>query len=167
MTPNPNVRYLGHLPGGNPVQAHSAGEHYPFVIAAVENDTGARWYEVTGPGIPRLRCETHVDALYTANRLRVLQTNDDAWAHEIEQACTCAGTKLLNVQASLRKYCSQALGGRHKFAELTPAERVAAIHYVGAVRRQANVGLPMHLARGARPSFPTWLAVCAARANQH
>lgn len=166
MTPNPNVRYLGHLPGGNPVQAHSAGEHYPFVIAAVENGTGARWYEVTGPGTPRLRFEQHGDAYVAARRLAILRQNEDAWAFEIEQACTCAGMKLFNVQAALRKYCAQALGGRHKFAELTPAERVAAIHYVGAVRRQANNRLPLGV-RSSAPSFATWFAHAAARANQN
>lgn len=166
MPANPNVRYLGHLPGGNPVQAHSAGEHYPFVIAAVENGTGARWYEVTGPGTPRLRFEQHGDAYVAARRLAILRQDEDGWAHEIEQACTCAGTKLLNVQAALRKYCAQALGGRHKFAELTPAERVAAIHYVGAVRRRANNRLPLGV-RSSAPSFATWFAHAAARANQN
>lgn len=166
MTPNPNVRYLGHLPGGNPVQAHSAGEHYPFVIAAVENGAGSRWYEVTGPGTPRLRFEQHGDAYVAARRLALLGLHEDAWAFEIEQACTCAGMKLFNVQASLRKYCAQALGGRHKFAELTPPERVAAIHYVGAVRRQANNRLPLGV-RSSAPLFSVWVATAAARANQN
>ena len=38
----------GHLPNGNPVQRHSAGEHYPYVIVVVESPAERR-YEVIGP----------------------------------------------------------------------------------------------------------------------
>lgn len=45
----------GHLPNGNPVQRHSAGEHYPYVIVVVESRPHprmdpVRWYDVVGPG---------------------------------------------------------------------------------------------------------------------
>lgn len=43
----------GHLPNGNPVQRHSAGEHYPYVIEVRENPRidgrYFRSYVVTGP----------------------------------------------------------------------------------------------------------------------
>ena len=42
---------LGHLPNGNPVQRHSAGEHYPYVIAVVGRAGLYRYYELSGPGI--------------------------------------------------------------------------------------------------------------------
>ena len=44
----------GHLPNGNPVQRHRAGEHYPYVIVVVESRPHprmdpVRWYDVVGP----------------------------------------------------------------------------------------------------------------------
>jgi len=38
----------GHLPNGNPVQRHSAGEHYPYVIVVLASPA-CRWYQVVGP----------------------------------------------------------------------------------------------------------------------
>lgn len=39
----------GHRPGGDPVQQHSAGDLYPFVIAVHESPAYGRRYEVLGP----------------------------------------------------------------------------------------------------------------------
>lgn len=57
--------YLGHRPGGDPVQRHSAGEFYPFVIAVDENPIGGRWYTVLGP---RLRSGWRFHAAEDAER---------------------------------------------------------------------------------------------------
>lgn len=45
--------YQGHLPAGNPVQRHSAGDHYPYVIEVWERPQASisRYYGVIGPGI--------------------------------------------------------------------------------------------------------------------
>lgn len=45
------IAQRGHRPGGDPVQQHSAGDLYPFVIAVLEEngDPRTRRYEVLGP----------------------------------------------------------------------------------------------------------------------
>lgn len=63
----------GHLPNGNPVQRHSAGEHYPYVIGVIESSPhprlpGCRWYEVVGPGLFPLRFATNEEAENCARR---------------------------------------------------------------------------------------------------
>lgn len=152
------VRYLGHLPGSG-VQAHSAGEHFPYVIAVVESH-GDRWFEVTGPGIPALRCETSGDAVYAARRLAIVSKSDEAWAFDIERVSTCAGTKVGDVVEGLKFICGAAFEGRSRFDELTPRERVYALYYAGVARRIVHRSLPI-----GQPPFAAWLAVCAQRAK--
>ena len=43
--------YTGHRPGGDPVQEHSAGDLYPYVIAVVESPERGREYEIVGPKV--------------------------------------------------------------------------------------------------------------------
>lgn len=38
------TKYQGHLPNGNPVQQHSAGEYYPMVLFQRGLDADARYY---------------------------------------------------------------------------------------------------------------------------
>lgn len=38
------TEYQGHLPNGNPVQQHSAGEYYPMVLFQRGLDADARYY---------------------------------------------------------------------------------------------------------------------------
>lgn len=54
----------GHLPSGNPVQRHSAGGTYPYVLVAVESSQWAgRCWRVIGPGTSgRVSFPTHRDA---------------------------------------------------------------------------------------------------------
>lgn len=40
-----------HLPNGDPVQQHSAGDHYPYVIEVRETNGRARRYRVIGPNL--------------------------------------------------------------------------------------------------------------------
>lgn len=42
---------MAHLADNAGIQAHSAGNHFPYVIEIVERD-GERRYCVTGPGLP-------------------------------------------------------------------------------------------------------------------
>lgn len=42
--PTSTTEYQGHLPDGNPVQQHSAGEYYPMVLFQRGLDADARYY---------------------------------------------------------------------------------------------------------------------------
>lgn len=42
--PTSTIEYQGHLPDGNPVQQHSAGEYYPMVLFQRGLDADTRYY---------------------------------------------------------------------------------------------------------------------------
>lgn len=42
--PNLTTEYQGHLPDGNPVQQHSAGEYYPMVLFQRGLDADTKYY---------------------------------------------------------------------------------------------------------------------------
>lgn len=51
--PSNSATYLGHLPNGNPVQAHSADEFYArfgLVMVCIESKTGRRLWQATQNG---------------------------------------------------------------------------------------------------------------------
>lgn len=151
------MSYQGHLSGGNPVQRHSAGEHYPYVIAVVERDGGlVRWYEVTGPGTPALAFESDAAAVRVARRLATLINNEDAWAFEVEQAGYISQQRQPQVIATVADWAKVHLDGRVRYADLSAGERAMTLLWYGRARsslRRAAFGAQVFaddLARAAR-----------------
>lgn len=129
------VKYLGHLPGGNPVQAHSAGDHYPYVITVVdahdEADSALRWYEVSGPGlIHGLVFWTDREATSAARMLATCTASEDAWSFAIE----CAGRLGDVVLLAVRDYVRERVKGDLRFGEMTRGQRASALILWGHAR---------------------------------
>lgn len=164
ITPSAEVKYLGHLPDGSGVQAHSAGEHYPYVIAVVDLtpvDDGQpmRWYEVTGPGLQAggLAFWTDKDATVAARRLKTCGENEDAWSFEIERAGRLGDLILERVFDYVRDRVPNLL-----FSQMTPGQRISALLLWGHARVICGPKGPA--VAGSRPSFCEEIARAEVRA---
>lgn len=141
------MSYQGHLPGSG-VQVHSAGPAYPFIVAVVETDGDKRTrrYQVSGPGLSSanivLEFADEREADGVAGRLAVLIENEDAWAFEIERALKIGDVRLMSLVSALRAWVPAVTGGRTAFADLTPAERVEVLLWLGNRRRTMLGGRP-------------------------
>lgn len=148
ITSRGEVKYLGHLPDGSGVQAHSAGEHYPYIIAVIERAGADRRYEVNGPGVEGLRYSTDREATLVAKRLAVCIRNEDAWAFEVERAAHLGMVRLQAVVDWVREAASDA-GTPEAYSEMTEGQRAQSLIAYGYARGQnprVQVSAPVVLA---------------------
>lgn len=140
ITSRGEVRYLGHLPDGSGVQAHSAGEHYPYTVAVIERDGADRRYEVSGPGVEGLRYTTASEAATVAKRLAVCIRNEDAWAFEVERAGYIGLTRLPTVAEEMRDWLAVARVPE-AYADMTPGQRAQSLIAYGYARGRTRRAL--------------------------
>lgn len=67
------TEYTGHLPNGNPVQQHSAGEYYPCVLFQRGLDTATRYY-ILFDGIEYYMGKEQAFQIETAKRVMQVHT---------------------------------------------------------------------------------------------
>lgn len=67
------TEYQGHLPDGNPVQQHSAGEYYPCVLFQRGLDTDVRYY-ILFDGIEYCMGKEQTFQIETAKRVMQVST---------------------------------------------------------------------------------------------
>lgn len=128
------VRYLCHLPDGSGVQAHSAGDHYPYSIAVLDKPGSDRCYEVSGPGIRGLRYYSDEMATRVARRLAVCIRNKDAWAFEVEQATKVADQRVFGVIDMAARLQRLAGHAEHRYSWMSQAARANYLLVLGISR---------------------------------
>lgn len=86
------TEYQGHLPNGNPVQAHSAGEYYPCVLFQRGLDADTRYY-ILFDGIDYYMGRDQAFQVQTAKRVMQVHTGTSP-----EDTRDIKGQKLLNTK---------------------------------------------------------------------
>lgn len=70
------TEYQGHLPDGNPVQQHSAGEYYPMVLSQRGLDADTRYY-ILFDGIEYYMDVDQAFQIQTAESAKDLMTHEN------------------------------------------------------------------------------------------
>lgn len=134
----------GHHADGGGVQAHSAGDVYPFIVFSREGDEfGQRWC-VWGPGIEgELNFASFTAAYGAAQRCKAVSSIEDAWAFELEALCHVAQQKQAAMVAAAGVWNGPDAKrlNCNKWLAMSKAERVASLLALGRVRN--TLRLPM------------------------